>query len=179
MRVIGGSDIVIAIERHLREYLPKAVALLELDDLEPIETWQVVPTANAITTSKLPALAIVCSDMSQDPEKSGDKYNGVWQASVGVFDRGTDHADTQKTIADWAKAVRIAMIIAPLTGTGIRIRWTGEAYDLIPGRENARTIAGAEVMFDATVDVAVDLTDVPMLSGPPVESVHNNVTPQE
>lgn len=179
MRVIGGSDIVNAIETHLRTYVPQVLDLLELDGLGEVGTWQVVPAPEAISAAKLPAVAIVCSDMSQDPEKSGDKYSGVWQASVGVFARGKDHADTQNTIADWAKVIRIAMIIAPLAGTGIRIRWTGEAYDLIPDRQNARTIAGAEVMFDATVDVAVDLSDAPLLAGPPVQSVHNLVTPKE
>ena len=179
MRVIGGDDIVTALDAHLREHLPDVVRALGLTELGDVATWMIVPDIDAITAAKLPAVAVVVGGMTQTPERTAQQYRGVWSASIGIFDRGSSHADTQKRIAAWAKAIRTTFIAHPLTGTGMSVRWQGEEYDLIPSRNAARTLAGAEVMLDVTVDIAVDLTDLPPGSGPLVRSVHNRTTIQE
>jgi len=181
MFAIGGDDIVRALEQHLRKQVPIARDRLgygdsvDRTDLGDIQTWQIVPTAEAISAAKLPAVAIVSPRMGATPERSGNTYSGVWQASVGIYTRGKDHEDTQTRVAAWAKVIRTAAVMVPMTATGLSLRWAGEEYDLVPTKQDSRTIAGAEVMFDVIVDVALDLNGSTTL--PPLLSVHHDIIP--
>jgi len=178
MKVVGGDDIVRALEQVLRQNLPIVLEALELTHLGEVKTWQIVPTMEALASAKHPSIALVSPSMTAAPQRSGAggrQYTGEWRMSIGVFDRGDNHEGTQTGIQQWAKAIRVAALLTPLTGTGISLRWAGEEYDVIPTKQDSRTIAGAEVMFDATVDVALDLTDIP--AAPPLRSVLPDVQP--
>lgn len=175
MRAIGGDDIVSALEAQLRANVPAVVTALGFEYLGEVQEWQVVPDLDALTTARFPAVAIVSPRVGASPQRGNKTYSATWQASVGVFDRDTDHKATQTRVQQWAKVLRVAALINPLTGTGIALRWAGEEYDVVPTKQNARTIAGAEVLFDAIVDTALDLTESNDL--PPLQSVHNNITP--
>ncbi|WP_156759558.1 hypothetical protein [Microbacterium karelineae] len=176
MTVIGGDDIVRGLEAQLRANVPAVITLLGLTDLGEIQTWQIVPDVDAIAAAKLPAIAIVSPRVSAQPQRSNSEYSAEWQVSVGVFARGDDHEHTQTQIQQWAKVVRASALMTPsLPGTKIRIRWAGEEYDLLPNKKDARTIAGAEVMFDASVEKAIDLTA--LRNDPLLISVHPDVQP--
>ncbi|WP_221585556.1 hypothetical protein [Microbacterium sp. G2-8] len=176
MTVIGGDDIVLALEAQLKRNVPTVLEKLELEHLGEIETWQIVPDAGAIAAAALPAVAIVSPRVSTQPRRSHSEYGGDWQVSVGVFARGIDHQHTQTQVQQWAKVLRTAALMSPaLPGTQIRMRWAGEEYSLIPTKEDARTIAGAEVMFDASVEVALDLAN--LRNDPLFLSVHPDVQP--
>lgn len=179
--VIGGDDIVTALEAQLRDRIPVVVALLGLQDkLGEVRTWQVVPDADAIAAAALPAIAIVAPRMVSEPRRAPNEYSGLWSLSVGVFARGKDHLDTQTTIQSWAKVIRTAAVLSPnLPGTPIRIRWVAEEYALVPNKEQARTFAGAEVMFDASVDTALDLDGIrnALAASPSVATVHPDIVP--
>ncbi|WOF23840.1 hypothetical protein N8K70_03930 [Microbacterium betulae] len=174
--VIGGDDIVTALEAQLKGNVPLVIEALKLERLGEVKTWQVVPDADAISAAQLPAVAIVTPRVSTQPRGSHTEYSADWEVSVGVFARGKDHEETQTQIQAWAKVLRVAALLSrTLTGTRIEMRWAGELYDLIPTKQDARTIAGAEVLFDAHVDTALDLTS--LRRDPTLISVHPNVQP--
>ncbi|MGX9348156.1 hypothetical protein [Microbacterium sp. KNMS] len=175
--VIGGDDIVTALEAVLRANVPLVLDRLELAErLGEVKTWQIVPDTEAISAAEMPAIAIVAARTGEPAERTRDTYSGTWDVSVGVFDRGDDHADTQTRIQAWAKVIRVAGTLSrALPGTSIEMRWVGEAYDLLQDKSQARTIAGAEVMFDAHVSVALDLSG--FRSFPLLETVHPTVNP--
>jgi hypothetical protein len=175
VRVIGGDDIIRALEAQLKANVPLVIEALGLGHLGEVKTWQMVPSPEAIAAAQLPAVALVSPSMNSKPYRSRGQQTGTWQVSAGIFARGGDHEQTQTQIQAWVKVLRTAALLTPLTDTGISLTWVGEAYDVLATKQEARTIAGGEVQFDAHVDVALDLTDLPNL--PPLRSVHTDVQP--
>ena len=178
MAVIGGDDIVNALQEHLRKELPGMVERLGLDELGTVQTWQVLPDPREITAARHPAVSVVAAE-AEAVERDRDGYSASWSASVGVFDRGADFQDTQNRIQRWAKAIRATALLGRcIPGTPFVIRWAGETSDLIPASTDNRTLAGAEVMFDVFVENALDLGDIRNPAAPPLLSTHHTIQPR-
>jgi len=169
------ADLVRGVQDHLELLVP---ALLEIVNprraaagrvqLEPVGTWQVVPDLDAIAAAALPAIAIQAPSVRAVPVRSGaGKLDATWDLSVGIFDRGVDHLDTQDRVETWAAIIRAAGLLAgSLGGLISKLSWQGEAYALLPDRAQARTMAGAEVMFEITAPDAIDLEGLRQLVAP-------------
>lgn len=179
--VIGADDISEAIERTLRANIPRVKAALELEEeLDEIQTWQQVPIPAALAAAALPAVAIIAPSMTSEARRNATTYDGVWQTSVIVVARGTDHKHTQQQIQKWAKVVRVAALLTPaLDGLAVSLRWVGEQYDLEADQATARTLAGCEVFFDAIAETSMDLSQIrsTITAAPTVTATDITVTP--
>lgn len=178
-QVLGGDDIAAAIEQVLRANIPAVLELLDLEELGQVETWQQVPTAEALSTARLPAVAIVAPRMASQALRNATNYDGTWQASVAVFIRGKDHATTQAAAQAWAKVIRVAALLSRRLGTlPVQLRWVGEEYDLQPEKSTARTLGGCEVFFDALAESVMDLSAIrnTLSSAPVVTETETTVT---
>lgn len=176
-RVISADDLCVAAETVLKAKLPVLTALLEVDDsFGPIQTWQQVPTIAALSTARFPAIAVASSGLAEPPRRTRSTgYTATWRVTVGIYDRGTDHADTQARARKWASYVRTVLLANPsLGGVASSMTWTGEELAVIPQRDSARTIGAAAVAFNISADNVADPgagTDLPL-----VLSTHPSLT---
>lgn len=121
-----------------------------------IKTWQQLPTIEAISTAKLPAVAITSPGLVDPPvfSRSSKSYDATWRLAIGIYDRGRDHAETQARIRNWCALLRVALQSRPtLGGVAKGLTWTGEEYSLIPQRNSARTLAAGAVAVDVRAEV--------------------------
>ena len=177
MSIIGGDDVVNALEKYLRTAIPEAQKLLGYEELGDIQDWQVLPDREAIAAANYPAISIAApTAVAGDKSRSG--YAAMWDVSIAVIDRDNDHQPTQNRVQRWAKVIRVAILRhTSIPGTRIQMTWTGEDTNLFSGMEDARTLGGAEVMFDAFVEHAMDLDEIRNPGGMPlVESTHHTLT---
>ena len=179
MPIIGGDDIVNALEAHLHEAIPKAQEALKLTHLGEVKVWQILPDKDAIATSQYPAIAIVAAE-AEAGERSVDGYSATWDVSVGAFARGTDHKDTQNIAQQWAKTIRYACLMTPvIPDTEIEMTWVGESSNIIASQQDARTLGACEVMFDAYVENAFTPDDIDNGTWPLVKTTYPAVDAQE
>lgn len=159
--VVTAHQVMLAVEAVLRERLP---ALAIRAGLEPVATWQQVPTIDALTSASVPALAITSPGITEAPKRRAGVYEATWRVAIGIYDRGRDHEATAGRVRTWAAIVRAALTGSRLGGIAAETTWVGEDYASLPGRDHARTIAGAAVAFDVRVPAALGAPD-PDLGG--------------
>lgn len=165
VRVVTADDVCQAVENVLTEHLPGWAAAAGLGQLR---TWQQLPTPQAITSAALPVGAITSPGLTGPPTKRRDTYEATWRVAVAIYDRGTDHSDTQSRARRWAALIRTVLVQHPrLGGLALRLAWVGEDYALLPDQSSARTLAGCAVALDVTVDDVVPAAAPIELGGPP------------
>ncbi|BBH17500.1 hypothetical protein Back2_17870 [Nocardioides baekrokdamisoli] len=143
---------------------------------KPIKTWQQVPTVTALSTADLPGIAIVASDTVGDPiyQAVTDTWLTTWRISTGLYVRGGTHDETQARVRNYIAAIRATYLTHKSLGGYCRpIQWKGEGYNLLPARNEARTIAAGACTFDATVEVT---TKPLQLDLPTVATTQTTVT---
>lgn len=165
VRVVTADDICQAVELVLTEHLPGWAAAAGLPE---VKTWQQLPTPQAVSAAAVPAGAITSPGLTEPPTKRRDAYEATWRVVAAVYDRGTDHTDTQGKVRTWAALIRTVLVQHPrLGGLALRLTWVGEDYALLPEQSNARTLAGCAVAVDVTVADVVPANAPPELGGPP------------
>lgn len=183
--VISFDELCVAAETILKVALPQVLELPEVKTYlgdaartyRDIKTWQQLPTIEAISAATLPVIAISTPGLVSAPRYV--RSRGVWEATVrlgvGIYDRepSADHSATQAKVRNWVAFLRTALLRNPtLGGVAEGLTWTGEEYDLVPARNQARTF-GAGAVF---VDVRVDVPDTFGLGLPPVTSTHTQLS---
>lgn len=161
-----------AVEETLDEHLVTMMTLLGYDDTayKKIKDWQQLPTLTALSAATLPAGAISTAGLVRPPKQSRDTAEATWRIVVGFYERGRDHDDTQARVRNWCAGIRTTLLARKsLGGLASSLIWSGEEHDILPGREQARTIAAAAVAFDVTATV---LTAPPAGALPVVTSTH-------
>lgn len=164
----SADQVLVALEETLRATLPLVLELPEVKahlgssaaDYREITTWQQLPTLQAIATADYPAVAIMSPGLVGPPEyqRSRDCWTAWWRAEVGIFDRhGVDdagHSATQRLVRNWVAWLRTAALRQQTLGGAARaVVWAGEEYDLLPDREQARTIGAGTLMLNIKADV--------------------------
>lgn len=164
----SADQVLVALEETLRTTLPQVLELPEVKaylgttaaDYRPITTWEQLPTLAAIATADYPAVAITSPGLVQPPayQRSKDSWETWWRAEVGIFDRaGFDddgHRITQAMVRNWIAWLRTAALRQQTLGGAARaVVWAGEEYDLLPDREQARTIGAGVLALNIKVDV--------------------------
>jgi hypothetical protein len=177
----SADQVLVALEGTLRQALPQVLDLPEVKaylgeaavNYRPITTWQQLPTIQAIATADYPAVAITSPGLVQAPtySRSSDSWETWWRAAVGIYDRaGVDddgHRETQALVRNWIAFLRTAALRNQTLGGAARaVVWSGEDYDLLPDRNNARTIGAGALALDIKVQVPNTLG----LGLPPVTS---------
>lgn len=179
MSVFSADQLCVAVQEVLEADLPSVIAHPQaaefLDgDYGPIAEWQQLPTIDALSTARFPAVAITSSGLVAAPTylASSDSRVVTWRIVVGIYDRGRDHADTQARIRNWCALVRSCLLRNPnLGGVADSLAWVGEEFALLPNRTQARTIAAGAVALDVTARVSALSADEPD-TRPVVESLH-------
>lgn len=152
--VVTADEICQAVELVLRQYLP---ALAAGAGLAPVEEWQQLPTAEALSTAQFPAIAVTTPGLADTPTRTGRGVNAVWRIAVGVYDRGGSHAQTAGNVRKWAALIR-TVLLQDLAGDIVwQVTWVGEEYALRPEVSSARTLGGAAVAVDVAVHTATPL----------------------
>jgi hypothetical protein len=180
MPITSVDDLCQAVESTLTTYLPDVMTALGFTTgagYEPVRTWQQLPSVQALAAAELPAGAIVAPGLVTPPiyQADSDSWITVWRVPVGMYERGRNHSETQARIRNRIAAIRTTLLRhKSLGGVAKTLLWSGEEYDLIPGRESARTIAAGAVAFDITAEV--DLGPDPAGALPVVNSVDHTLT---
>lgn len=178
MRLVTADDLCVATQELLKARVPGIITAMEWEDkLRTVKTWQQVPDLAALTAANTPAAGITSPGLVDVPNQSHSRgHAATWRIVAGMFDRGTDHADTAQRARRWAAVIRAALIDEPtLGGVAERVTWAGEEYDELPDRRAARTIAGCAVSFNVTANNVVDFSTGSALL-PVVISTHELVT---
>ena len=181
-RVTAADQLCVAAETILRENVTTTQLMLGFD-LGEIETWQQLPTPDAIAAAQLPAVAITSPGLAGAPVWNSveDGYDAVFVLTVGIYVRGKSHADTAARVRDWCAAIR-STIVRKRTLGGLSpdgATWVDETYVLIPDRTAARTLGAGAVAFNVPVLVPdpASLPTTPGTALPTVESVDADVVP--
>lgn len=177
--IVSVDELCQATETTLRDMLPQVLLIPEVVALigEPrdpyvVKTWQQLPVVEAIATAQLPGIAITSAGLVDEPSysRANQAWDTTWRIGVGIYDRGRDHEETQARVRNWAALIRTSLQLAPtLGGVAQGLTWSGEQYQLLPNRNQARTAAAGAVAFDVKATVR-KLTIGPGL--PPVTSTH-------
>lgn len=187
MRLVTAADLGLAFQNVLAAGLPTVIeklvdagtpiagAPLEEGEFKAIADWQQVPTIAGLSAATFPSVAIASPGLIQVPRQGSDGYDAAWRVLVGIYDRGTSYADTQRRRAIWAALVRAVMLAPGVRGLGglsSRIRWAGEELDQINNKNSVRTIGVGIAAFDVFAENVVDLAEL----GPIVTSTNVNFT---
>lgn len=151
--ILSVDELCVAAEATLKTALPPLLELLDRTDLGRIKEWQQLPDIQAISTANTPAAAITSAGLTGSPtySRATDTYAATWRLAIGIYDRGKNHAETQKHVRDWCACIRLALQGNPtLGGFASAVTWIGEEFDLIPNRDSARTVAIGAVAVDVT-----------------------------
>lgn len=172
--IVSVDQLCKAIETALTADLQATMTLLGFTDAKKypkVRDWQQVPTVQALSSATLPAGAITTPGLTEPPTwiPRDQLHRGTWRVAVGAYVRGRDHDTTAGTARDFAAGIRTTVLRhRDLGGIAEKVRWYGEEYALIPGRESARTVAGVAVAFDVTAYMAIDLPadpqDLPLVT---------------
>lgn len=170
--IFSADELCVAAEEVLKRDLPGVLSHPFVTervggDYGDIATWQQLPTIEALSTARFPAIAITSSGLTQSPSfsVSENSWAGTWRLVVGVYDRGRDHADTQARIRVWCACIRSSLLRnRSLSGTADSLAWVGEEFALLPNRNQARSIAAGAVAFDVTARIPA-LFDPPSSGG--------------
>lgn len=176
MPLLSANDLCAAVEAVLREHLPDLAASRGLD---PVRTWQQLPTLDALTAANLPGIAVTSPGLSTTPTRRATRYDATWRIVVGCFVRATDHATTAAATRDWAAVIRQVMLQHPtLGGVATGVEWAGEEYAERPERSSARTLGGCAVALDVTARNVIDAEPyvVPDPDAPPAPTVQSTST---
>jgi hypothetical protein len=175
--IFSADELCVAAEQVLRADLPKvighhAAAARIGSGYGEIAEWQQLPTIEALSTARFPAIAITSAGLVTPPATdAGRQLRATWRIVVGVYDRGRDHADTQARIRDWCALIRTSLLRhRSLGGVAESVTWTGEEFALLPNRNQARTIAAGAVAFDVTARL-LSVADDDASGAPQVESL--------
>jgi hypothetical protein len=164
VRVVTAHDVCTAIEALLTDHLPGWAAAA---GLAAVRRWDQLPTPEALSAAATPAGAITSPGLTAPPTRRRGAYEATWRIAVAVYDRGSDHTDTQRRARTWAALVRTVLIGHPhLGGLARDLQWVGEDYAPIPGVGAARTLGGCVVAVDVTVADVVPASAPPALGGP-------------
>lgn len=181
--VLSADQVCSAVEGSLRAGykvtldLPPVLALLGdvRGRYRDITEWQQLPTIEALSTAKTPAVAITSPGLASAPtyQRSRNSWEVTWRVAIGVYERGADHQETQAKVRNWIAVLRITLQRDPtLGGVAKTLTWTGEEYNLLPARQAARSLA----LGALAVDVITDVPDLDFIGLPPVTSTHPVVT---
>lgn len=165
-RIVSVSQLTAAMETTLRAHLTATVAAASLQ-LDPVREWQQLPAREALSTAKFPAIAITSPGLTEPPtySRAENAWRARWRLGVGIYDRGKDHAVTQRQVRDWCAAIRLTVRAhRSLGGVALGTTWAGEEYALLPDRTQARTIGGGAVAFDVDAYVIDTLGDLPLVA---------------
>lgn len=188
--ILSVDQLCAAAETTLKAAMPDIVATPAFQELlgenaekyyDPalIQTWQQLPTIEAIATAKLPAVAITSPGLVDEPvySRSSRLYEVKWRLAIGIYDRdkSTDHSATQARVRNWVAILRTALQSQPtLGGVATGLTWTGEEYSLLPNRNQARTAAAGAVSIDVKAQVPhhTNLGSISGTGGPLVLTTH-------
>ena len=183
--MISVDQICKAVEQTLRSALPMVLDLPEVKaylgreakDYKPINDWQQLPIVTAIVKGSGTSVAIASPGLVERPRyvRSKNAWEATWAVAIGFYDRGTDHEATQAKVRNWVSFARIALQRnRTLGGIAKATEWVGEEFDLLPGRNTARTVAAGALAIEVTVDVP----DTLVLGLPPVASTNTELSVQ-
>lgn len=162
------DQVLVALEETLKVALPQVLDLPgtqaylgdQAASYADIATWQQVPTIEAIAAAEFPAIAITSPGLVDRPifKRANNTWETTWRAAVGIYDRtGYDdggQSATQARVRNWIAFLRTAALRNPTLGGVTRgVWWAGEEYDLLPDRNQARTIGAGALALDIRVDV--------------------------
>lgn len=174
------DELCVAVEATLVEHYDATMTALGFTTgYAPVATWQQLPSIQAIAAAKLPAGAIVAPTMIGTPTYTAASrtWRTTWRVPIGIYERGSDHDQTQARIRNRVAGIRATLLQhKSLGGIATGMAWSGENYDLLPGRDVARTIAAGGVSLDITADVTIDPVDPGTGGGPVVTSTPTTVT---
>jgi hypothetical protein len=178
--LLSVDDLCKAMQQVLEDHLP---ALAASRGLQPITSWDQLPSPDALTRANLPAGAITSPGLTALPARRSGGHDATWRIAVGVYERGRDHTETAAKVRDWAAVIRQTVLHHPtLGGVASGVVWIGEEYAERPERSSARTLGGCAVAFDVTARNVIDSEPyVPPDSPgggdqPVVTSTHRTVT---
>lgn len=174
MSVISADELCLAMENTLRDHLPTTLTQLEWDHLPAIREWQQLPSLDALASAAFPAIAVSPSGVTGAPaySQAEQAYRTTYRIAVGVWDRGANHAETQKRARDWCAAIRLTVRAhRSLGGVALGSVWAGDRFQLTPNRDQARTFAGGAVAFDVSAFVIDTLGAAPLVATTPTPSV--------
>ena len=176
--ILSVDELCTALEEILREHLHPTMTAFGFEYGE-VKTWQQLPTIEALSSARLPGIAITSAGLVGQPtfSRASGLHTATWRLAVGVYDesRRGDHAETQARVRDWCAGIRAtALAHKSLDGVAKSLVWAGEEYARIRGRESAQTIGAGAVALDVTADVTTTPTagDLPtVLKTPTTVSV--------
>lgn len=163
--IVSADELLVGLELTLRDHLPTTVAALvtqhdwDADDFPTILDWQQLPTLEALSTADTPSIALTSPGLVGEPKysRADGGYHGTWALSVGVYDRGEDHAHVQAKIRRWCAAIRLtARAHRTLGGVATGLTWGGDRYGLKPNRDQARTLGMGAVVLNVSA-LVIDL----------------------
>lgn len=167
--VVTADEVCQAVQATLEAWMPTALAAfaaaLDEPELDAPHDYEQVPTVDALTSADLPSVGILTPGLAAPPVRDEDgNLQCTWRVNVVAFIRGDDYAVTQHNTRLYAAA--IATILTQqhtLLGFAAGTRLVAEDYE--PITAGARTLGGALVSVDVTVDDARN--DLAVLDGPP------------
>lgn len=176
MSVASSDELCLALEQTLREHLAETIEHLVAergwnpDHYPAIREWQQLPTLEALASADFPAGAVASPGLVGEPSysRAAGGYKATWRIGVGIYDRGDNHADTQARVRNWCAAIRLAARAHPtLGGAATGIGWSGDRYELMPNRNQARTFGAGAVALDVSALVIDTLGARPTVASTP------------
>lgn len=136
-----------------------------LEGLKAPAVWRQLPSPEAMSTARYPAVAVSSPGLAGAPTRNRDKYSATWRVIVTVWVKA-DKVATRKPGEDafslvaaqtreYVKHVRTCLLA---WGEGT---WTDEGYAQVDAYEASGTLGAGFVELAVFVETAADLTDLP------------------
>lgn len=150
--VVTADEVCQQVQAALETYLPDVFgSITDERTIDVPQTYEQVPTRDAVIAANLPAVGIWSAGTTTAPERDEDGYYAkTWRITVGYYARSDTYTNTQ-----WTVRTAAALIQALLCQVGVAdgVSPASETFDLVEASAS-RTLAGAAVDIDVMVQQA-------------------------
>lgn len=155
--LVSGADVAAAARDSLRAGLERLLPHLSRPLPLP-RSYELVPTSDNVRRVEGTVVAVSVPGLSGDPTEAGiGAWRASWSLVVAVFSQDTAQTPVLTAPADYAAAVRAALLTdRTLGGFATDLDWTGESVDLLGDELTPRTLGLALVEFTVSVDDTTD-----------------------
>jgi hypothetical protein len=185
MAVLSGSDVALAVQSTLVEFLPAHLAALprrgRTNALPTPSRWDLLPTEDNIRRVKVAGGSVSVPSTASEPSRNGrGVYSVVFITNIALYHENAASAPVDTAPSDYAAAITECMVQHPSHG-GIANATVPQGHDTsIVGIEGSPQVLGlAVVQFHVHVPAYVDMTP-PRLPdaqpGPTVQSTSSTTT---
>jgi hypothetical protein len=184
MAVVSGSNVALAIQSTLVEFLPAHLAALprrgRVNALPTPSRWDLLPTEDNIRQVKVAGGSVSVPSTEGQPTRNGrGVYSAVFIANIALFHENATSAPVDTAPSDYAAAISECMVQHPTHG-GIATATVLQGHDTsIVGIQGSPNVLGlAVVQFHVHIPAYLDMTPPGVLpgSGPTVQSTSTVTT---